>query len=189
MVPSWGPERKVVWLCLNLRYFLRRFGRSASTAVFVVAEERLLCANNAQLPCSRWRRADKVKFHPQGHMGDEAQLGEVRAGPQDEACSPQSGYRANGGAVALMVERLSWHPTLCNDAPPSPYRRGSEVHVRVVEYDRASEALREVVHLSGRAPKHSALYPIRIGELPPSSWRWSIGNRDTEGRKVEVRCA
>lgn len=47
--------------------------------------------------------------------------------------------RANGVAVALVLELMSCHPTLPDDAPPSSYRTGSEV--KVLKYGRAKEAL------------------------------------------------
>ena len=56
---------------------------------------------------------------------DQDQIGEVRARTQDETSGSQSGYRADGGAVALMVELTSRHATWPDDAPTIlvPYLR------------------------------------------------------------------
>ena len=86
------------------------------------------------------------------HKGDQDQIG-------DEISGPQSGYRADGGAVALMVELMSCHATLPDDAPLSSYRIGREV--RVLKYGQALQASREIVNKSGRDPKDFALHSLR----------------------------
>ena len=68
------------------------------------------------------RHADKVEMNVRGQKGDQDQIGEVRARTRDETSGPQSGYRADGGAVALMVELMSRYATWPNDAPLSSYR-------------------------------------------------------------------
>ena len=68
------------------------------------------------------RHADKMEINVRGQKGDQDQIGEVRARTRDETSGPQSGYRADGGAVALMVELISRHATLPDDAPLSSYR-------------------------------------------------------------------
>ena len=57
-----------------------------------------------------------------GQKGDQDQSEEVRARTRDEISGPQSGYRADGGAVALMVELMSRHASLPDDAPLSSNR-------------------------------------------------------------------
>ena len=50
------------------------------------------------------------------------QLEYVHGRHADKTSGPQSGYRANGGAVALMVELMSRHATWPDDAPLPSYR-------------------------------------------------------------------
>ena len=57
-----------------------------------------------------------------GQKRDQDQIGEVRARTRDETSGPESGYRADGGAVALMVELMSRHATWPDDAPLASYR-------------------------------------------------------------------
>ena len=57
-----------------------------------------------------------------GQKGDQDQIGEVRAPTRDEPSGPQSEYRADGRAVALMAELMSRHATWPDDAPLSSYR-------------------------------------------------------------------
>ena len=57
-----------------------------------------------------------------GQKGDQGQIGEVRARTRDETTGPQSGYRADSGAVTLMVELMSRHATWPDDAPLSSHR-------------------------------------------------------------------
>ena len=61
-------------------------------------------SGNPQLEYVHGRHADKVEMNVRGQKG------------------PQSGYRADGGAVALMVELMSRHATWPDDAPLSSYR-------------------------------------------------------------------
>lgn len=108
-----------------------------------------------------WRQADRIEVHFRGHKGDQEQTGDVRARTRDDVYGPRSGYRAGGGAVALMVELLSCHPTLPDSAPLSSFRSGREV--KVFKYGQALRALREIVQRSGRDPKEFALHSLRIG--------------------------
>ena len=117
-----------------------------------------------------WRQADRMEINFRGHKGDEDQIGEVRARTRDEISGPQSGYRADGGAVALTVELISRHATWPDDAPLSllsSYRIGREV--KVLKYGQALQAFREIVKKSRRDPKDFALHSLRIGGglLPP----------------------
>ena len=111
-------------------------------------------SGNNQLEYAHWRQADKVEINFRGHKGDQDQIG-------DEISGPQSGYRADGGAVALMVELMSCHATLPDDAPLSSYRIGREAEV--LKYGQALQAFREIVKKSGRDPKDFALHSLRIG--------------------------
>ena len=51
-----------------------------------------------------WPAADKIKVRVRGHKGDQDQIGSVRVRIRDEITGPRTGYRVDGGAVALMVE-------------------------------------------------------------------------------------
>ena len=117
-------------------------------------------SGNNQLEYVHWRQADKAEIHFRGHKGDQDQIGEVRARTRYEISGPQSGYRADGGAVALMVELMSCYATLPDDAPLSSYRIGREV--KVLKYGQALQAFREIVKKSGRDPKGFALHSLRI---------------------------
>ena len=79
-------------------------------------------SGNRQLEYVHGRHADKVEMNVRGQKGNQDQIGEVRARTRDETSGPQSGYRADGGAVALMVELMSRHATWPDDAPLSSYR-------------------------------------------------------------------
>lgn len=111
---------------------------------------------------TNWRQADRIEVHFRGHKGDKKQRGNVGVRTRDEI---GPGYRADGGAVALMVELLSCHPTL----PLSSCGR----EVRVWKYDQALRAFRKTVEKSGRNPKEFALHTLRIGGAStlPSGWR------------------
>ena len=79
-------------------------------------------SGNSQLEYVPGRQADKVEMNVRGQKGDQDQIGEMRARARDETSDPRSGYRAEGGAVALMVELMSCHATWPDDAPLSSYR-------------------------------------------------------------------
>ena len=79
-------------------------------------------SGNNQLEYMHGRHADKVEMNVRGQKGDQDQIGEVRAGTRDETSGPKSGYRTDGGAVALMVELMSRHATWPDDAPLPSYR-------------------------------------------------------------------
>ena len=57
-----------------------------------------------------------------GQKRDQDQIEEVRARTQNETSGSQSGYRADGRAVALMAELMSRHATWPDDSPLSSYR-------------------------------------------------------------------
>ena len=139
-----------------------------------------------QLAYIGWRRADKIEVQFRGHKGDQDQRGNVRVRTRDESHGPRSGYRADGGAVALMVELLSCHPTLPDSGPLSSYRSGREV--KVWKYDQALRAFREIVEKSGRNPKRIrvAFATDRRG-VHPSSGRGRIRSSDPEGGPMGLR--
>ena len=162
-----------MWLCLSLSYSLiarsdETFAISSGVAHPVhclTRKDTTFFSGSNQLECVHWRQADKMEINFRGHKGDQDQIGEVRARTRDEISGPQSGYRADGGAVALM-ELMSCHTTLPDDAPLSSYRIGNEV--RVLKYGQTLQAFREILKKSGRDPKDFALHFLRIGEgLPP----------------------
>ena len=135
----------------------------------------------------QWRQADKIEVRFRGHKGDQNQKGNVRARTRDEAYGPRSGCRAAGGAVDLMVALLSCHSTLPDSAPLASYRCGREV--KVMKYNQALQALREIVERTGRNPKEFALYSLRIWwSFYPRSWGIRIRKGDSERGTMEVRC-
>jgi len=158
-----------MWLCLSLSYFLitrsDEIFASGSGKVHLVhcltRKDVAFFSGKVQLDFVHWRRADKVEIRFRGHKGDQFQIGDVKVRTRDEVSGPRAGYRVNGGAVALMVELLSLHATLPADAPLSSYRSGREV--KVVTYNQALRAFRELVEKAGRDPKEFALHSLRIG--------------------------
>ena len=171
LIPAWGIGGRVMWLCLSLsRYFLiarsdeiiiARSSGVAHPVYCLTGKDVAFFSGNNQLEYVHWRQADKMGINFRGHKGDQDQIGEVRARTRDEISGPQSGYRADGGAVALMVELMSCHATLPDDAPLFSNRIGREV--KVLKYGQALQAFREMVKKSGRDPKDSALHSLRIG--------------------------
>ncbi|CAB1109801.1 unnamed protein product [Ectocarpus sp. CCAP 1310/34] len=169
IIPSWGLAGRVTWLCLSLSYFfITRSDEMFANSSGVVHPVHCLTRRDVaffrgsrQLEYMHWQQADRVEIRFRGHKGDQGQIGDVRARTRDEVHGPRSGYRANGGAVALMVASLSCHATLPDSAPLSSYRSGQEV--KVLKYDQALRALREIVERSGRNPKDFALHSLRIG--------------------------
>ena len=170
LIPSWGVGGKVIWMCLTAMYFfLLRSDEMFASNKGVIHPAHCLTRRDVafffedrQLEYMEWRQADAAEVRFRGHKADPFQLGSVRARTRDDVRGPQSGYRAGGGAVALMVELMSCHPTLPDHAPLSSYRSGRRV-VNVFRYRKATEALRDVVEKSGRDPKDFALHSLRIG--------------------------
>ena len=176
-----------MWLCLSLRYFLiarsdEIFASSLGVAHPVHCLTRKYVAafsGNNQLEYVHWRQADKMEINFRGHKGDQDQIGEVRARTRGEISGPQSGYRAGGSAVALMVELMSCHATLPDDAPLSSYRIGLEV--KVLKYSQALQAFREIVKKSGRDPKDLALHSLRIGGASTLAAAGEVSERVIQG--------
>ena len=135
-----------------------------------------------------WRQADIREADFRGHKGDQAQEGHVGARTRDTIHGPQSEYRAEGGAVGLMVELLSCHQTLSDCAPLSVYREGRKV--KVLKYDQALQGLREVIREAGPKPEGFgiAFVPDWRSFYPRSRGR-RIGTGYPERREVGVRCA
>ena len=108
-----------MWLCLSLSYFLiarsdEIFANSSGVAHPVhclTREDVAFFSGNAQLEYVHWRQADKMEI--QDHIE------EVRARIRHEISGPQSGYRADGGAVALMVQ-LMYAMRRCPTTPHYP---------------------------------------------------------------------
>ena len=169
LIPSWGPEGKVLWLCLCLSYFLlarsdEMFAADSGAIHSVHCLTRgdvAFYADGTQLEYLRWRQADKVEVRFTGHKGDQEQVGSVRVRTRTEVRGSKSSFRVDGGAVALMLELMSCFPGLPDHAPLSSYRCGKSV--RVVRYGRALRAIKELVAKSGRNPDEFALHSLRIG--------------------------
>ena len=169
LVPSWGPEGKVLWLCLGLSYFLMtRSDEMFAADSGMVHDVHCLTRGNVafyaqstQVDTDRWQQAYKVEVSFKGHKGDQEQIGSVRARARDEVRGSRSSYRADGWAVALMLELLLCFPDLSDRTPLASYRYGSSV--RVVRYGRALRAVKEAVAKSGHNPDEFALHSLRIG--------------------------
>ena len=80
-------------------------------------------AGDAHLAYALRPTADEIEVRVRGHKGDQDMIGSVRVRTRDEITGPRSGYRAGGGAVALMVE-LMCHRSLPASAPFSSYNWG-----------------------------------------------------------------
>ena len=77
--------------------------------------------------------------------------------------------------MALMVELMSCHATLHDDAPLSSYRVGREV--KVLKYGQTLQGFREIVKKSGRDPKDFALHSLRIGGASTLAARGEVSER------------
>ena len=155
LIPSWGAVGKEMWLCLCLSYFL--IARSdevfASDSGVVhpahcqTRGDAAFFAGDVQLAYALWPTADKIEVRVRGHKGDQDQIGSVRERTRDEITGSRADYRADGGAVALMVELMS-----CHRKP-----------VRLLRYGHALRAFRDIVANAERRPEHFALHSLRIG--------------------------
>ena len=85
LVPSWGPEGNVLWLCLGLSYFImtrsdEMFAADSGMVHDVHSLTRgdvAFYAQGTQLGSDRWQQADKIKVRFKGHKGDQEQIGSV----------------------------------------------------------------------------------------------------------------
>ena len=97
-VPSWGPEGKVLWLCLCLSYFLKtRSDEMFAADSGVVYDVHCLTrggvafyAQGTELDADRWQQADKVEVRFKGHKGDREEIRSVCARTQDEVRGSRS---------------------------------------------------------------------------------------------------
>ena len=130
-IPAWGigGESHVVVLEPQLSFYDRSIRRDlasssgvAHPAHCLMRKDVAFISGNSPLEYVHGRQADKVEVNVRGQKGDQDQIGEMNARAWDETSGPQSGYRADGGAVALMVELMSCHATWPDDAPLSSYR-------------------------------------------------------------------
>ena len=125
LIPSWGAGGKEMWLCLCLRYFLIAWSDEvfASDSGVVHPAHCLARGNVAffagdvQLAYALWPTPDKIEVRVREHKGDQDQIGSVRVRTQDEITGPCAAYCTDGGAVALMVELMSYHRSLPASAP------------------------------------------------------------------------
>ena len=115
LIPTWGPEGKVLRLCLCLSYFLMARSDEMFAADSGVVHP-VLCltrgdvaffATSTQLRDTRGQQPDKVEVRFNGHKGDQEQVGSVPVRTRGEVRGPSSSFRADGGAVTLMLELMS----------------------------------------------------------------------------------
>ena len=169
LIPSLGTGEKEMWLCLCLSYFLiarsdEVFASDSGVmhpAHCLTRGDVAFFAGDVQLAYALWPTADKIEVRVRGHKGNQDQIGSVRVRTRDKITGPRTGYRADGGAVALMVELISCHRSLPASAPLSLYNCGKSV--RVLRYGHALRAFRDIVANAGRCPEHFSLHSLRIG--------------------------
>ena len=169
LIPFWGAGGKEMGLCLCLSYFL--IARSDEVLASDSGEvhpahcltrgDVAFFAGDVQLAYAFWPSADKIEVRVWGHKGDQDQIGSVRVRTRDEITDPRAEYRADGGAVALMVVLLPCHRSLPASAPLSSYNCAKSV--RVLRYGHALRAFRDNVANAGRRPEHFALHSLQIG--------------------------
>lgn len=114
-----------------------------------------------QLEQAEWRRATRTEIRFRGHKGDQDQLGVILVRTRDTALGPRSRLDAEGGAVAALVELMSYDLTLSEHAPLSAFRVGEAV--KVWNYRQASRALRLIASQAGLDPQRVSLHSLRIG--------------------------
>ena len=109
-------------------------------------------------------------------------MGSVRVRTRTEVRGSRSSFRGDGGAVALMLELMSYCPSLPDHAPLSSYRCGNSV--RVARYSRAFRSIKELVAKFRRNPDEFALHSLRIGEATTLAAGGDISERvfQREGR-------
>ena len=83
-----------------------------------------------------------------------------RHADMDRGSRFESSFRVYGGAVALMLELMSYFSSLPDHAHLSSYRSGKSV--RVVRYGRTLRAIKELKAKSGRNLDEFALHSLRI---------------------------
>ena len=87
--------------------------------------------------------------------------------------------------MALMVELMSCHATLPDDAPLFSYRIGREV--KVLKYGQALQAFRDIVRSPGVTQRTSRCTLCGLGGFNPCGWGGGFGKVNPESREVEVR--
>ena len=195
LIPALGDGGRVLWLCLATTYFLmaRSEEMFASSAGGVHPTHCLLrsdvtfYAKGRALPVLKWHEATRVVVNFRGHKGDQSQKGSSVARTRTVAQGKRSRAGFGGGAVALLVELMSCHTMLPEDAPLCSFR--SEGRTKVWGYSKALRALRELAESDGINPKHVGMHSLRIaaattlaagGEVPDRiiqrEGRWKDGS-------------
>ena len=180
-----------MWMCSSLSYFstasademVATSSGKVHPAHCLTRRDVALFRGDNQLEYLTGDKADRIEVYFCGLKGDQEQRGNVRLRTRDDVHGARSGYKADGGAVALMVELLSCHPTLPYGVPLPAYRSGGQVHVW--KYDQALRAFREVVEKSGRDPREFALHSLRIGGASALAAGGDVSDRvvEKEGRR------
>ena len=104
----------------------------------------------------------------------------------ERGAGAESSLRADGGAVALVLELLSLFPGFPDHASFSSYPSG--IAVIMIRYDRALRAVKKVVAKSSRNPDEFAVHSLLIGGAATlvaggdllegviqREWRWRSG--------------
>ena len=77
------------------------------------------------------------------------------------AFGPSSRLESDGGAVAVLVELLSYDDKLSEHVPLAAFKCGSTI--KVWDYRQATRALRQIAGQAGLDPKRVSLHSLRIG--------------------------
>lgn len=120
----------MLWLSLALSFHLLarsdEMFASASGSVHPVhcltRDDVALYDGDEELPFGKWHLATRAVIYYRGHKGDPEQRGSVIVRTRNVCRGPRSKVNAEGGAVAILVELLSIHPTLPKNAPLSSFR-------------------------------------------------------------------
>ena len=166
---SWGTGGRVLFLCLLLTYLIgaraHEVFENDSGQVHLVhcltRGDKAFFESSRELDQHVRHLATRVEFLFQGNKGDQSQQGCVLMRTRDTAIGPNFGLEKDGGAVALMVELLSYNSTLPESACISAYFDCGVM--RVWSYRQATSALRQVASLAGMNPKEVSLHSLRIG--------------------------
>ena len=187
---SWGNGGRVLFLCLLLTYFIGARAHElfqndegkVHEVHCLIRNDIAFFENDRQLSKDVAHLATRVEFRFRGHKGDQGQAGTVLMRSRNTTSGPESRVETGGGAVALMVELLSYNRALSGYVPLAGYVE--EGVVRVWTYRQATAALRQLAGQAGLDPKKVTLHSLRIGTATVLAAGGDISDRviQREGR-------